>query len=241
MFSNDELKALNFHNETMKGAKTFNFTEKQISGIVNNLDKLLLTKERRIKLLSIEFYKELDREYLQIWAHKRARYLIPTIELVNWLKEKIGDRKAIEIGSGNSDLSYYLGIQGTDSCIQQDDEDVRAYIALYNQPGTCPREDILKLEALEAIELLKPDVVIGAWITQYGNPLEQGQGRNLYGVKENDLINQCEYIFLGNKVVHKAKDILSIEHEEYGLETGIYSRAIRPDGDVIWIWKKQGV
>lgn len=74
------------------------------------LDKILLADDGRIKLLPYTVYKDIPSVHLMAWGTWRARYSFPTIEMIEWIKDKIGDRKAIEIGSGNGDLGFHLDI-----------------------------------------------------------------------------------------------------------------------------------
>jgi hypothetical protein len=91
------------------------------------------------------------QEHLMLWCVKSARYTIPTIELIDFLKARIGNRKAIEIGSGNNDLGWYLGIPQTDSYIQQTEAMKTLYSALGQVP-TSPKPDVEKLDAIAAIK-----------------------------------------------------------------------------------------
>src|SRR5271170_675184 len=90
--------------------------------VMANLCGCILTPEDppRLKLLSYKEYDKIDRIALKLFCHATGRYGLPTIELVEYLKELIGGRSAIEIGAGNGDLGRHLGIPMTDSRLQED-------------------------------------------------------------------------------------------------------------------------
>lgn len=74
-----------------------------------NLNRQLLDKHNRIRLLPAAFYNTLDPLELRAWLHVQARYFIPTVESVALIKQLINGHKAIEIGSGNGDLYFLPG------------------------------------------------------------------------------------------------------------------------------------
>jgi hypothetical protein len=78
--------------------------------ITDKLDRELIGDDGYIKLLPSEFYRQFTKSEIIIWANKRGIYTFPTIELVEWLKQTIGDRSAIELGAGHNRLGHYLGI-----------------------------------------------------------------------------------------------------------------------------------
>lgn len=191
-----------------------------------------------IKLLPAEFYDRADWTALRLWCHKNARYGLPTIELVDWLKKQIGNRKAIEIGAGSGDLCRHLGIIGTDNHMQEW-PDVRLYYAATGQPVVKYGAWVERLDALEAVEKHKPDVVIGSWITHWIDPdlpVPPGGG-NMYGVKEDEMLKLVDtYIMIGNLETHKAKPILNLPHEEFDFPW-IKSRAKERNLNRIFVWR----
>lgn len=201
------------------------------------MNEILLDSNGIIKLLPASFYLEnFSTKDLQVWGHFSARYAIPTVELIEFLKEKIGNRSAIEIGSGNGDIGYHLGIKQTDSYMQQKNKQAIAYYLLSQQPRTNPRKDFVEeIDALAAITKYKPDIVIGAWVTQLYNPIKNTG--NMFGVDDQKIIENADYIHVGNKIVHGHKDILVFPHETTH-EQWIVSRASQPSQNVIWHWKK---
>lgn len=191
-----------------------------------------------IKLFPAAHYDRGDWTALRMWCHEHARYGLPTIELVEWLKQQIGDRKAIEIGAGSGDLCYHLGIIGTDN-YQQEWPDVRLYYAVLGQPVIKYGEWVERLDALEAVKQHKPDVVIGSWVTHWIDPNlpPPPGGGNMYGIREDEILKRVDtYIMIGNLEIHKHKPILKLPHEELNFPW-IKSRAAARDQNRIFIWR----
>jgi len=197
------------------------------------LDEILLDGDR-IKLLPTSSYNSIDPLHLRLWCHRHARYGIPTIELIEWLKEQIAGRKAIEIGAGNGDLGFHLGIQSTDSYCQVLNQWVRESYAQMRQPITQPKPETTIHEALDAIQQFQPQVVIGSWITQLSlEPIPQSSP---LGVDEQELIKHVDaYIHIGNEDSHGQKKILELPHETIQ-QPWIISRAANPSKNVIYVW-----
>jgi hypothetical protein len=205
-----------------------------------NLSQEWIDANGRIRLLPASEFQKVPHDLLKVWCHLNARYGIPTLELVEWLKDRIGGRKAIEIGSGNGDLGYHLGIPETDSYCQQFPE-VRAFYQLAGQFPTCPLPAVKKYEAIAAIKRARPQVVIGSWITRRfirGVDIEGKSEASAYGPKEEDILKGCqEYIHIGNLNVHSGKTILVKNHESYWFPW-LVSRAEDQSKNIIWIWRK---
>jgi len=201
------------------------------------LDKLLLDSSGRLQLLSSRFYKEIPPIHISVWGNLNGRYCFPTIELVGWIKQRINGRTAIEVGAGCGDLGYHLGIPMTDSYQQQDDRVTKDYFASLGLVPTTPHSDVKKKDAELAVLEYKPEVVIASWLTQKYLPGDMSG--NMLGPMEESIIDNCkEYIFIGNKVVHGNKRILSRFHEEFVFPWYI-SRSIKPDENVIWVWRNK--
>lgn len=210
-----------------------NLTPQQRQAILESLDQTLLDTDGRIRLLKAEDYRGIDRTELRFWCHIRARYFLPTQEAIAWLKEQIGDRTAIEVGAGNGDLGYHLGIPATDSYIQHE-PDVRAYYQAIRQPITNPPPDVERLDALAAIQQYNPQVVVAAWLThKYKEGVQAG---SVYGVEEEKIVDRVQsYIHIGNYSVHEKKPALALEHKELWFPW-LVSRSQNPGSDVVFVW-----
>lgn len=209
------------------------------------LDALLLV-DGRLRLLCAEDLRALaPRETLRAWCGMRGRYLLPTVELVDWLHTQLGRRdgwpydNVLEIGAGMGDLGRALDVRMTDSGVQERAE-MKLLYAMLGQTTTAPPKDVEKLDALAAAKKYKPHTILAAWVTQKYQPHDETRriGSCVFGVDENHLLRLCKrYLFIGNERVHGDKRILSEPHETFR-PPWIVSRAERPELDVIWIWNR---
>lgn len=176
---------------------------------------------------------QIHQNDLALWCYRKGFYCIPSTELIDWLKDKIGDQRAIEIGAGHGAIGRSLGIPITDYKAMEIPE-VAQYYKNLGQPVTKYPEDIEKLEALDAVRKYQPDVVIGAWITQKWKP-EYDHG-SVYGVDDELLIRSVKtYIHIGNQSVHGKKKANKIPHTTYSLPF-LFSRSMNTMGDTITVW-----
>lgn len=200
----------------------------------------LLDDNGYLKILPAAAYEEFTWEELRLFCHFYARYGLPTTELIEWLKQIIDGKSAIEIGSGCGDLGRALDIPMIDNHCQEW-PDVRFYYLSAGQPLIHYGENIERIDALEAAKKYKPDIIIGQWITHWidpTRPVPEGGG-NMYGVKEDLLLKECKtYVMIGNRKVHGFKPILKMQHTEV-LAPFIKSRAHQPDENVIYIWNSE--
>lgn len=206
---------------------------------VTYLDRVLLNGKGEYHVLPAADLKQYDHKHLQVWCHNKARYNLPTQELVEFVRSVIGGRSAIEIGAGMGDFGRALGIPMTDSH-QQTTPEMQLYYAALGQPTIQPPPEVEKLDAIEAITKYKPQVVVAAWVTQLYQDGDTPAriGSSVYGVDEAWLLDHCEtYIFVGNERVHKDKRILSREHRRFHFPY-LVSRAFDQSQNVIWVWGK---
>lgn len=200
---------------------------------------MILLPNGAIELLPAAYYDKQAHVDMMLWCHHHARYGLPTVELIEWLKERIGDRTAIEIGAGSGDLCHHLGVKGIDN-YQQTFPDVEVYYRLAGQPTIKYAPWVENIGALEAVTQYRPQVVIGSWITEWISPLEPPppHGGNMFGVKESEMLPLVEtYILIGNKRIHGNKEIMKLPHTELQLPF-VKSRSSRPDQDRVYIWGK---
>lgn len=175
------------------------FIERPSQESLDSLDRILLDERGLLKVVSSEVYDSLDWTTLRCWCHLRAIYGLPTTELVAYLHDLIGGRKAIEIGSGNGALGRALGIPMTDNLCQTW-PDVRAYYTLLGQPLISYPDDVEEREAFAAVAHYRPQVVIGSWVTQKSDGPQPG---SMYGVDEESLLKQVEtYVVFGSMRNH---------------------------------------
>lgn len=197
----------------------------------------LLMENGALKLYAATYYDSVPPHLLRLWCHVYARYGLPTIGLVTWLREFIGTRRAIEIGSGSGDLAYHLQIPATDNRMQEWPEIAKIYAAM-GQPLICYPNFVERLDAMEALEKYRPEIVIASWVTEWVDPNLPAPpgGGNIYGVHEDKIIDSgVTYVLVGNEDIHGKKSIMSRPHEEYRLPF-LRSRAKRGALNRVWVW-----
>lgn len=201
------------------------------------VDAALLDPQGRVRVLPSADLRKIPQNAARLWCHQRAVYLLPSVELITWLKEKIGGRMAIEIGAGNGAVSRALGIPITDNRCQ-DWPDVKAHYAASGQPTVQYPSDVETLPALEAVAKYKPQVVIACWVTHLYHPEEHERGGNMYGVDEDALLASGieTYIHIGATTSHSRKRILSRKYEEFRPDF-LFGRG-DPEDRVIWVWER---
>jgi hypothetical protein len=193
-----------------------------------------------MRLMSAAEIDRWPRDAVRLWCAEQARYGLPTVELVDWLKEQIGDRSAIEIGAGSGDLCFHLNIPGTDSKVQQANPAVALYYQMSRQPVVNYPAWIEQLDAVDTVKRHQPQVVVASWVTHWVTSRERPKHNvgSIYGVKEHAILAAgCESIFIGNRAVHEYKPLL-LKHrfEEFTLPF-LRSRAKYPELDRVFIFR----
>lgn len=172
---------------------------------------------------------------LKLLCHHNARYLVPTVELIEFLKPYV-DESTIEIGAGCGDLGRSLGIKMTDSYVQWEPE-VISYYERLGQPIIQYGADVEKIDAISAIKKYNPKTVIGGWVTQWVDPDKPvTRPGSMYGIKETELLEMVDtYILIGAEHIHMHKYIMEIPHETIDAP---FVRSRRKDNK-IWIWRRR--
>lgn len=200
-----------------------------------------LNSDGRTVLVPSTFVRSLPWRELVKWCVRTARYGLVTSELIEWLRGAVGDRKAIEIGAGQGDLGYHLGIHMTDSAIQTTPEMQLLYAQLGQQTTTPPR-DVERLDAAAAVRKHRPAVVIGSWVTQKYCAGDENHrtGSSVYGVDEMEIIREVEtYVHIGSlSAGHEAKRALALPHRVHEFPW-LWSRTRRPADNRIWVWENR--
>lgn len=207
--------------------------------IITPCDLTALTKEvidanGLLKVMPYSFYQSIDQNELKYFMHQQAIYVLPTTELIEWLKTEIVGT-AIEIGAGHGAISRALGIPITDSRMQERPE-IKMYYLMNRQPVINYADDIEKLDAEQAVNKYKPDTVIGAFIThKYNSVVNNG---NAFGVEEELLLRSVKkYINIGNLQTHKDKPILKLKHQSLYFDW-LVTRAVNKEDNRIFIFTK---
>lgn len=201
---------------------------------VNYLDDLLL-KNGLLQVVPSSLLAEVKPMHLSLWGNKRGIYCLPTIELIDWLREQIGGKSAIEICSGNGAIGRALNIPRTDSYIQTTPEIIEIYRAAGQVP-IVPPEDVQKFEANEAVDYFNPEVVIGAYVTQ--KFVEGDRNGSAYGTDEVSLLKKVKkYIVIGNDESHGEKRIRRLPYKQYRF-SWLFTRSLNQQSNEISIWEK---
>ncbi len=190
----------------------------------------------QLQVVPADVYKQFTQELISLFCVKHAFYCLPTVELVNWVSERIKGFKTIEIGSGNGVLGRALGIHMTDSFMQNWPE-VAAHYRMVKQPTVKYGQDVKCYDAKKAIKKYTPHTIVAAWVTQiYKEDDGPEQNSSMYGINENWLIGRVkQYIHIGHEASH-TKRILKYKHTAYKFPW-LISRSIDADGCVIYVWE----
>jgi hypothetical protein len=203
------------------------------------IDALLLDEAGNVRRVASEMLRLIPHQVLRVWCHQRARYLVPSGELVAWIADRIDGRHAIEICAGMGDLGRLLGIHSTDSAVQVSDPLVRQYYESLGQPAIDPPPDVERISANAALIKYRPQVVVGAWVTQLfaeGDDREPKIESSIYGVDELELLRHVEtYIHVGHANVHSQKRILKHAHKTFRFPF-VFSRGANRNDNLVQVW-----
>jgi hypothetical protein len=207
---------------------------------VSYMDKLLFDDTGLLRPVASADLQALPPLHLMLWGNKNGVYTYPTIELIEFFRENIADRTAIEICSGTGVFGRALGIPSTDSYIQTSPEMMTTYLLMGQHPIQ-PPADVLKFEANEAVDHFKPEVVIACYATQKYLPGDEGPpviGSSVYGVDEIAMLPKIQtYIHVGNAISHQDKRIRKLPHIRYQ-KPWVITRSGKPEFNEIVIWNK---
>jgi hypothetical protein len=202
--------------------------------VLRQLDELLQPEGTLIPVPSVRL-RRFDYTHLRVWCHLRAVYGIPTIELVEYLRDLM-PTDALEIGAGNGAFGRALGIPRTDSYLQSWPE-IRALYAAQQQPVIDYPGDVECLDYVDAIEKYKPQAVFGSWVTHKYDPGNHAAGGNVYGVSWEALLARCPLcVMYGNKAVHQGNPAMKHPKLRRLQAPWMWSRARCPEDNAVFIW-----
>lgn len=207
---------------------------------VNLLEKLFITNDQVVPVAAGKL-KEFKQEDIAAFCHIHALYQLPTIELIQWLRLELQDflypavwgHKVIEVGSGNGCIARNIPVVGTDNYLQTQTV-MRLFYEATGQPIIKYGDDVLRMDAGTAVDTFKPEVVIGCWVTQYGEN-ETIIDSNPYGIKELQFLGKINrYIMIGNERVHSRKLVLKQFPYRAHKFNWLYSRSMEPEKNIIY-------
>jgi hypothetical protein len=196
-----------------------------------------LWKNDELQVLPYSFFIEnnITQNQISMFCLRYGLYNLPTTELCEWIRGKVGGRSAIEVGAGNGALGRYLKILSTDSFLQSDST-IGQYYAMIKQLPVRYGKNVEKISANDAVEKYKPQVVIAAWLTQVFKPEEEWRGGSVFGTNEGRIIDSAQmYIHIGHLNTHGNKRVLDKGHtvERY---PWVLSRSLDAGNNAIFIW-----
>ncbi|MGZ8317526.1 MAG: hypothetical protein ACXWVD_00355 [Telluria sp.] len=204
---------------------------------VRDLAPDVIGPDGRLRVMPAAYYAATTVQERALLGHRHGIYLLPTVELVDALRARIGGRSAIEIGAGNGVLAEALGIPATDSCMQAD-ANIAALYALSGHPTVAYGPNVEALDAQAAVEKYRPQVVLAAWVTHKYSAGRHEAGGNMFGVDEDRLLDHCEeYLFVGNEKVHQGKAIWQTASFQLAYPDYLYSRAVNGSRDFVARWE----
>ncbi len=192
-----------------------------------------------MKLLSAKDLMQFGWEKLRVFAHHYAIYQFPTIELLELLKNVIGDDldNCIEIGAGRGDVGRLLGVKMTDSK-QQDKKQYQEMYAKIKQPTIIYPSDVKGLNYKEAIKKHRPKTVLGCWVTHKYDPKHHSAGGNIEGIESDYIIKRAKFVFVGNLETHKNWRIPEMCQYKTYFNEGIISRAANHAANFVAVFTK---
>jgi len=204
--------------------------EENISSLENQV-----FENGKLKVMSIAFYNSISLNARRYFMWKHGIYVLPTQELIDWLRENITGN-AIEIGAGVGSIARALEIPITDSRMQERPE-IKFYYNMSGQPTIAYPNDVEKLNYEEAIIKYKPKTVIGCFITnKYEEKIGSG---NALGVQEEYILeNVSRYINIGNLETHKHKPILKRNPEGFNFDW-LFTRSANQELNRIWVYNQK--
>lgn len=196
----------------------------------------VLNPDGTIKVLPAGDWLSLPWEEVRLFMHEYPIYVLPTKELISDLRALSEGYRTIEIGAGTGNIGRNLGIRMTDSYLQER-LDIKAMYRIAGQPTIAYPKDVLKCDALSAVRILKPECVIGCYVTHWSL---EGEG-NSWGVKFDKLLPMVRRLILvGNDGTHGANPIMKYYHKEINNPGKILTRAGYGPDQKIYVWGEEG-
>jgi hypothetical protein len=195
----------------------------------------VLFENGEFQILSISDLNRFSGTHFVHFGHKYSMYTIPTLELIEALKELIGSDQAVEIGSGCGILGKALGIKCTDNYCHELPE-IKMHYKLYHQNTVKYGSHVEKRDAEWVARKWRPDVIFGSWVThKYNEKLKSG---NAYGPDEEVILDNCKrYILLGNGKTHDEKPIMRYKPDVIRNFPGYIIKSTSPELNKVYIWK----
>jgi hypothetical protein len=197
----------------------------------------LLVKDNKIVPAPYKEVMKFTQEQISLFCLRAAIYQVPTLELIQFLQDEIGNTSAIEIGSGNGCFGRALGIKMVDNKMQNWPM-IRALYFTNMQPTVVYGDDVEELDAIEGVKKYKPSTVVATWVThKYDESTRSG---NAFGVTEEQLfeLGVKKYIHVGNLHTHAMKPLIRTMRPRVIKADWLVSRSMAYQDNVIFIFEK---
>lgn len=199
------------------------------------LEKVLLDERGILRSVPFAALEGFSQNRISCFCHRFGVYQIVTTELVEFVRGELeGFSSAIEIGAGNGCLGRALGIPMVDNRMQEW-KDIRYFYRSIGQPTVVYGADVRRLDAVTAVNVMKPEAAVGAWVThKFKKGFTDG---NFAGVDDALLARKLRrYVFIGNEKTHANKEMLRLcEPRAYKFDW-LVSRSLHREKNVIWIF-----
>jgi len=154
------------------------------------------------------YFQQYEWIVIRSFMHDNALYTLPTEELIDFLKSEIEGYKAIEICCGSGSIGKALNIPATDSKLQEDPV-IQMHYKLMGQPVIKYPSHVKKYEAMDAVNKVKPEVVIGSYVTKQWN----GSSGNYWSPNELTILKRIKkYIHIGDLKTHADKPLMQMDY-----------------------------
>lgn len=211
---------------------------------ITELEKLMIMEDGSIRPILFRETARFTQEQISTFCVLYGLYQFPTIELILWLRNEIGDlSEAIEIGAGNGCIGRSVGVRMYDSKVQEEPE-MRAHYQSLGQPIITYGKDVIKMDGLAAIIATRPKVVLGCWIT--GKKKGGVRISDVVGVEEERMFKHgvTKYIHVGNLNTHLTKPIMQKANGLGVNVTTVYqpwlvTRSLNYDRNIIHVFTKK--
>ncbi|SEW20953.1 hypothetical protein SAMN05428988_3153 [Chitinophaga sp. YR573] len=208
---------------------------------LKHIDEVLLDSNGLLKVVDADLLRSFRFLELRLWARENGVYQFITTEMIDWLRTYFDGRKGLEICAGKGTIGRTLGIISTDSRLLQTNHGiVKSAMQQFNEQPTNPPDDVLTFESNAAVNHFKPQVVVGAFVSQLYKPGENWDKipSSAFGTDEELLYKKVStYIMFGNINVHKHKRLFKKQHREYFFPW-LFTRCEDQSKNRVWVWTK---
>ena len=203
--------------------------------MVQKLNDILRPDENRFNIPKSSELDAFSQDTISALCVHYGMYLVPTVELVEYLQNIIDPADTIEVGSGCGLLGTALGIRMTDNRMQERPE-IQEYLRAAKQRPVQYHPDVEKIDAVSAVKKYEPKTVLAAWVSD-------PQSGNMYGPREVEFFDTPSverYILIGHERVHSNKEILGTKFFKKKIKPKwLVSRSARK-GNTIYIFERNG-